>query len=240
MKTKKFFYTEQVYEYDIEACYYNLMKSIGLNISNINFENKEVRNREIGILQRENPSLSIVLDNASKNIVNYYIMRNNLDDDSILLIQKDGFLTNKKLEYIDDIHPIRIKTYYSKTIFSLHDKSYLGIKTLGGVDVKGIINKPDSLDFYNKFETLNYNSISSLINSINEYRKFILSTTKLEFFLFKTDEDDIYKTKLINGDIIKLKRNSFKLLNHKDVDKEYLWENYIWKFIEPIVLSINI
>ena len=67
-----------LFSYDFSACAYNILKSIGWDLSNIDFDDKKKRNIQIGLLQKDNPRLAKFLLNSINNLVNHYFIINDI------------------------------------------------------------------------------------------------------------------------------------------------------------------
>jgi len=210
-----------LFSYDFSACAYNILKSIGWDISNINFNNKEERNIQIGLLQRDNPRLATFLLSSITNLVNHYFTINDVKKDNLIIRARDGFIINKKIKIIDDTMPIDLRSIISKMVISTDRKKYLAIHNNGLVEVKGIKNKTIDVSFYNLFKNLEFSTKRSLLLGLEKMRQTILNSDNILWFTIK--EGDNYNIPIIGS----------------EVDKYFLWEEYIWPFARSILIHCN-
>ena len=89
---------KDLYLYDIEACHYNLVKKLGLDISELDENDKTSRNIQIGKMMRKNPRLTSVLRNTTRSIIDEYIRKNNIQEDEIVIRQYDGMILTRGLQ----------------------------------------------------------------------------------------------------------------------------------------------
>ena len=114
-------FLNNVYSYDISACHYNILKSMNYDISNIEKDDKLKRNTQIGILMRDNPKLTSVIRSTTESLINEYILRNKIPEDSIVIRQYDGFMSLKPLKITTDQYlPIDLQSIFSVFIISFH------------------------------------------------------------------------------------------------------------------------
>ena len=107
-------FLRDIYLYDIQACHFQILKKLNINISHIDPNDKEKRNIQIGLLQKNNPNLVSVLRKMTESTIDEYIKENNLDPENIICRQYDGLLVNKKLQITDSYlnFPLRKKFDY--------------------------------------------------------------------------------------------------------------------------------
>ena len=72
------FVLTNLFQYDFSACGYNILKNSGFDISNIEYFDKKKRNIQIGLLQRDNPSLAGFLASSIENLIDFYLKENNI------------------------------------------------------------------------------------------------------------------------------------------------------------------
>ena len=124
INTKKFFISD-VYSYDISACHYKILESMGFDVSQLERNDKIKRNIAIGKMMGENPVISSMLRQTTESLISEYINRNGLEEEDILIRQYDGFLTQKILSDTDQYLPLELKDIFTKKKISI-----LKIKTL--------------------------------------------------------------------------------------------------------------
>ena len=226
-----------LFSYDFSACAYNLLKSIGWDLSNINYDNKEERNIQIGLLQRDNPRLAKFLLNSITNLVNHYFVINDITKDNLVVRARDGFIIKKKMNILDHTMPIDLRSVISKFIISTDRKKYLAIHMNGDVEVKGIKNKTIDVSFYNLFKNLDFSTKRSLLIGLERMRQTILDSENILWFSTKDEKN--YNVPIIGSGILKLNKASLHLIDSEEIDKHFLWEEYIWPFARPILIHCS-
>ena len=112
-------FLNNVYSYDITACHYNILKSLNIDVSKINKENKLERNIQIGKMMKYNSNLTNVIRNTTESLIDEYILRNKISDDNIIIRQYDGFITTKPLVLTTTQYlPIELQSIFSVFIIS--------------------------------------------------------------------------------------------------------------------------
>ena len=96
-------FLNQVYSYDISQCHYSILKSLGFNLENINENDKETRNTQIGLLMRDNPRITSVLRDITNSTISEYLVRNDISPEDLIIRQYDGIII-KRLLNITDYH----------------------------------------------------------------------------------------------------------------------------------------
>lgn len=226
-----------VFSYDFSACAYNVLKSIGWDLSKIDYDNKEKRNIQIGLLQKENPRLAKFLLDSINNLVNHYFAINKITNGDLIIRARDGFIIKKKMGILDRTMPIDLRSIISKMIISTDRNKYLAIHTNGDVEVKGIRNKTVDTSFYNLFRNLEFSTKRSLLYGLEIMRQSILNSENVLWF--STMDEDGYNVPIIGSGILKLKRSSLHLVDPNEIDKWFLWEEYIWPFARSILIHCN-
>lgn len=225
-----------LFEYDFSACNYRILKNIGWDLSKINFEDKEQRNIQIGYLQRDNPELSAFLRNSVNGLIDHYIFENNINEDEIILRQFDGITLSKRMSKLNTSMPIDLRRIISKMIISHDRKKWLTIDE--NVVVKGVSNLPIDTSFYNYFKHLDYGNRNTLSNQLESLRKKIFHSPKLDWYMFKENEDDLYSIPIKNEGFIIFRSSTLSIVKTEDLDHNFLWNEYIWPFIEPILVQL--
>jgi len=227
-----------LFNYDFSACAYNILKSIGWNLEGVDFQNKERRNIQIGLLQRDNPRLSTFLLDSITNLVDRYLMINNISrDDDLIVRARDGFIVTKDLKILDQSMPIDLRNTISKMIISSDRKKYLAINTDGSIDVKGIRNKTVDISFYSLFRNLEFTTKRKLLIGVEMMRQSVLDSNNVMWFTIF--DGDAYQIPIIGSGILKLNRASLKLIEPEEIDKLFLWEEYIWPFARSILIHCH-
>ena len=227
-----------LFSFDFSSCSYNILKSIGWDLSNIDSDNKNKRNVQIGLLQRENPRLTEFILNSIDGLVDHYFYINNIKDENIIVRARDGFIITKNLTIIDSSMPIDLRGTFSKMIISYDRTKYLAIHTNGKVEVKGIKNKTFDSSFYILFRNLDFSTKKGLLVGVERIRQAILKSNKIEWFV-REDEKNSFLVPIIGSGLLKLNKSSLKLVDCDEIDKYFLWEQYIWPFARSILIHCS-
>ena len=207
-------------------------------MSNINFEDKKIRNIQLGLLQKDNPKLSKYLIDSVNDLVNSYFSLNNIQYDDVILRARDGFFITKKLEKTNHTMPIDFRGIVSKLIISADRCKYLAIYSNSNVEIKGISKKIVDCSFYNLFRNLNFGTKKGLLLGLENMRKSILNSENIMWFSGK-GEGDIYHVPIINEGLLRLSRSAISMIDSSEVDKQFLWEEYVWPFAKSILIHCH-
>jgi hypothetical protein len=225
----------QCYEYDFTACGYRILKNIGWDLSGIDFENKEKRNIQIGLIQRDNPKIARFIHDSVNSLIDNYLIENNIGEDELILRQFDGVTVTKKFKILNSSLPIKLTSVISKLIISFDRKKWMKINDK--VVVKGLSHTPIDCSFYNLFQNLNFTNKKILVDQLETIRINIYKYPKIEWFVFE-DEDDTFSVPIIDEGFLSFRRSSLSILKKSDLDCRYIWSEFVWPFIESIILTI--
>ena len=229
-------FLRDVYYYDIEACHYQIIKKYGLDISQLDKDNKEQRNIQIGKMMRDNPRLSKELREITTSIISEYLTRNKIKEDEVISRQYDGFITTKKL-YKTNLDPIPIKesNYNLMLIASTRDRyiAYNGSQSI----LKGIPNRYKEMDkFLASILDTNFLSKSAIFTSLENLKNKVLNSSNWKLYFIDQDEK--------NGNVVfnkygqlTVSKSVAKLMELEDVNKSWYFEYYIRPFTEAIVME---
>ena len=224
-----------LFSYDFTSCSYNILKSIGWDLSKIDKENKIKRNIQIGLLQRDNPRLTEFILNSIDDLVNSYFDINKIKNEDVIIRARDGFIITKSLSIIDSTMPIDLRGTISKMVISYDRTKYLAIHTDGKVEVKGIRSKTLDSSFYILFRNLNFSTKRGLLIGIERLRQSILKSDRVKWFV-REQEDKSYLVPIIGSGLLKLNKSSLRLVDTDEIDKQFLWDEYIWPFARSILI----
>ena len=213
-----------------------ILQNSGWDVSSLEVEDKVKRNIQIGYLQKNNPRLSKYLHEETNRIINYYLTSNGIDRSELITLQKDGFISQKKITHNKTSIPIDFKYGILRIIINLDRSAFLIIKDNNEVEVKGVRDKPIGIDFYNLFRFIDFNSAKAVVRSIENMRKVVFSSENIEWFS-KMDENGAYVIPIKDQGIIKLNSSVLDVIDIEDIDRSILWEEYIWPFCRPIILT---
>jgi hypothetical protein len=212
-----------------------MLKSIGWDMSNIEYNNKEVRNIQIGLLQRDNPKLSKFIMDNTRQLIDFYIEENKLENIDVVIRQRDGIITKKKLSVTNITMPIELRGIISHLIISMTRKEWLIIYNDGKIDVKGIKDKPVDISFYELFSHIDFLSQKNVITSIDNIRTQILTSKNIWWFTKK--DGDEFVVPFFREGIMRFPRSTVLSVDIGDVEKLFIWEEYVWPFAQSLLIE---
>jgi len=229
-------FLNQVYSYDISHCHYSILKNLGFNLSNINESNKEERNKQIGIMMRDNSKITSVLRDITNSIINNYITLNEISDDDLIIRQYDGFITKKFLKKTDLYLPLELRNIFEVFISSIERNKFIA-KDKNEYSIKGISHKYEEMNnIYKKILNINYMDKVSIFKSLQRIKEEILESDNVLLFCIPT-EDEKYNVFLKDLGEIEISHTTANILNMDDIDKLKYFNYYIRPFTESIVLE---
>jgi len=108
-----------IYFYDIESCHYQVLSSLGYDLSHIDQSDKLKRNTQIGLMMRDNPRITKILRNITTSTIDSYLKLNKVHENEIILRQYDGVILTKRLYQTDQFIPLPLRAIYSLFISSV-------------------------------------------------------------------------------------------------------------------------
>jgi hypothetical protein len=228
---------KQLYEYDVVACHYNILKGLNWDVSNIPIDDKLERNITIGKLQAQYPQLKSYLKTLTNGVLDHYIRKNNIEQKDIIVREKDGIITQVPMNINDDTILLDFKHTISKLIIAPNRKTYLKITDEGKYEIKGMANKPVDCSFYDLLTKLNFTDKNKLIIGLEKLRTLYLKSNKIEWFLIKIPAG--YKIKLKGNNELIINSLNIKYLDVDELDKEEFWKTYVWPFVESILIDLR-
>jgi hypothetical protein len=235
INTKKFFLSD-VYSYDISACHYRILESMGFNVSVLDKDNKEKRNIAIGKIMGENQVISSMLRTTTESLISEYIKRNGLEEDDILIRQYDGFLTKKLLYETDKYLPLQLKETFQKMIVSINKDKYIATNEKSTI-VKGVANNYSGIEiFFKELLDINFVSKNEIFNCLKKIKDGFSNCKDVNVFSIPYDETFnmvIFKT---YGQI-KVSKQVSKMIEHNDIDKQKYYDIYLKEFVQGIIID---
>lgn len=208
------------------------MSGIDWDFYDIDLSDKTERNIEIGKAQINNENLSAFLIETITNLLNYYKRKNNLQDDQIIITQRDGMIVTKELEITTGLMQLDFRGKIDLLVITPDRRKFLSVEG-EDISVKGITNYYPKLDaVYQKFTRLNFVNKTALFSQLDAIRSTVLKMEDKEFFMIPIDTDLAIQTP--SGPIITSGSNTFSL---KDLDKMKYYNHYFREFIESIFLE---
>lgn len=223
--------------YDFQSCYYNILKTLGWDMSEIPAENKLARNIALGKIQKGNPELSRFLIASSGNLIDFYINRNQIKENDIVVRQKDGVVLRKSLKVNDETMPLDLRGTISKMIFNLRRTSYLSVFSDGKVSVKGIRDKTIDTSYYTLFRNLNFSTRATLVRSLSAIRRIILNGDNPFWYTRENTKDGSFIISIKDLGPIKLSKSAIKtMIDINEVEKEFVWNDLVWPFAQSVLI----
>jgi len=234
------FINDNIFLYDIRSCYYRILKNI-LNIDIGQWKDKAERNIKIGLLFKENPDIQKEVVKINKDSMINFIKENNLSDNDILFIERDGLAIKKyvgKQKFDDRIWP-EFREHYKITIRSLDKKNSYILLNNDKAILKGAKYKTVGIERYL------YETIHKLL-SMN-YENMFKKMNKLRLEYFNNDDIDLFKIPVKEGYKILLKNNQTLTirdehnLNFKNlpIDKYVYYKEHVEGFIKSMIYELR-
>lgn len=227
-----------VYLYDIEACHYTIMKKLGLDLTGIDKENKLERNIQIGKLMRKNPRLTSTLRNTTNSVIDEYILRNNLKEDDIILRQYDGIIITKTLKETNIQHiPLNIRNHYQIFISSIDRTKYIAFDSSQETTIKGIPFRYIEIDnIYKQICKINYANKESIFRNLQRIKDKIMTSENPRMFGIPS-KNGLFNIFLKTYGEIEISKQTLKIIDTNDIDKERYFKFYIEPFTKSIVVE---
>lgn len=225
-----------LYLYDIEACHYNIMKQLGLDISELNENEKTERNIKIGQMMRKNPRLTSVLRNTTSSIIDEYIRRNKILDDEIVIRQYDGMILTRGLSetHVGNI-PLNRRKFYQIFIASIDRSKYISLDSTGKVSIKGVPYRYHHIDsIYEKICKLNFAKKGAIFRGLQAIKDSFLNSTDSKLFgvPLKNGKFNVF---LHRYGEMQVSEQTLKIMDTDDIDKQRYFDFYIIPFTKSIV-----
>jgi hypothetical protein len=227
------------FEYDFSSCHYDILESIGWDLGNIQRGDKLKRNIAIGMEKRKYQDMSRYLESATSDMIDFYLTNNVIEKNNIILRQKDGIITNKYIEMTDLTKELKFIGPISRLIFSTDKRKWLILYSNGRYNVKGFGKRFYDKSFYNLFWKLNYSSPRALCRGIDNMRREICYNGKKSWHVFYLDSDGKPSIPLKNRGFIKTNQSALSSIQDEDIDKNYLWDEYVWCFAESVLYTFS-
>ncbi len=227
-----------IYLYDIEACHYTIMKKLGFDLSEIDKDDKLKRNIQIGQMMRKNPKLTSALRSTTNTLIDEYILRNNIQDDDIVIRQYDGIIITKRLHEtnIQEV-PLNMRNYFEIFIISYDRKMYIACDNYKKFSIKGVPFRYDKMDqIYKKICQINFANKTSIFKSLQRLKYDFLNSTDATLFGIPI-KGDKYNVYLKGYGEIEISKQTLKIMDTDDIDKQRYFNFYITPFTKSIVIE---
>lgn len=227
---------KDIYLFDIEACHYNIMKQLGMDISELDENDKTQRNIMIGKMMQQNPKLTSILRTTTTSIIDEYLRRNNIKDDEIVIRQYDGVILTKALTetHIGSIPLIKRKNY-KIFIASIDRKKYIAEDTYEGrLSIKGVPYKYQEMnEIYSKLCKLNFGKKGAIFRGMQNIKESFLNSKNCKLFGIPL-KNGKYNIFLLKYGEMQVSVQTLNIMDPDDIDKNWYFNFYIIPFTKSI------
>ena len=232
-------FLRNVYSYDISSCHYRLMEKMGFDISDIDQENKEKRNIQIGKRIKDSPILGEILRETTNNLISEYLTRNDIKEEEVVIRLYDGFICTKKLKETTKYIQIDLRSIYQYMVTSVDRLRYIALDTNNNAVIKGLANRYPEMDkVLEELLRINFNSKNQIFKSLQDIKNKILSSDNEKLFCIPVTEDKYSVFFKGYGQLI-IGKSSIRMLDTDEIDKEKYFNLYVRPFTESIVLEFK-
>lgn len=227
---------KDLYFYDIVSAFPTIMQTQGYDFKDVDLDNKEERNIYIGRQQLKHKNLSLFLNDSIKDLTNFYLNHNEIDDDDVVYRQKDGFIIKKPLAKNNLYIEMKLRYIIDIMFIDIHRQSMITFNEFGDMEVKGVRNNYKRLeDIYRKFGNLDFYNKRTLMLQLEDIKNSVVeSTDKSLFGVNAEDGSNIFILK--NNKSIRTFDLDFVEL--EDIDKVKYFNVFFKPFIDSILMEI--
>ncbi len=228
-------FLRDIYSYDIVSCHYTILENLGIDVGELNKDDKLGRNIQIGLAMKSNPKLTHVLRSVTESTISEHIRRNNLKDEEIILRQYDGIITTRPLkEKVDEYIPLELRSMIQHMIISIERDMYIsfdGNKTI----TKGIPhNYPKMEQVYNKIARINFLNKLSIFSSMQKIKDEIMTSQDPLLYAIPVEKEKSLVFLLQYGET-QMANSTAKIMDPDDVDRRKYYNFYIRPFFKSLV-----
>lgn len=228
-------FLQDVYSYDITACHYSILKKSGFDVSNINFENKEERNIQIGKLMRDNDRMSSLLRNTTNSVIDVYLKNSNIEPEDLITRQYDGVITSKPIKNSNSFLDLQLKAIYNVFIISIDRNKYIATNYKEYI-FKGISNRYDGIDYiFKKIMNINFASKHVIFEGLKEIKYEMLNSKN--HLLYCIPSENNFNIILKDFGQTEISKSISRLFNLDDLNREWYFNHYIRPFTESITIE---
>jgi len=232
-------FLRDIYLYDITSCHYSILENAGFDVSFLEKDNKKKRNIQIGMLMRDNSKYTSLLHNTTNSIINEYISINKLKDEEIVTRQYDGIIVTRPLNETSLTIKLELQSNIMIFISSFKRNSYISFDG-HNASIKGVSNRYPAVDsLYHQFlSTTNFINKSSVFKQMQKLKDLFLKSDNPNLFCIPSGDDSFIVYLKEFGDI-KISKQTSKILDTDDIDKEWYFNFYIKPFTQSLVLEFS-
>jgi hypothetical protein len=213
--------------YDISSCHYQIIKRLGFDVSKIPIDDKLERNKQIGIMMKENNRLINILRSITESTISEYLLENNIKENDIIIRQYDGFLTPKKVSRKNLHLPLDERPTIQHMIISIDRRKYISIDINNKVSIKGVPFKYNKINnIFAKLIRTNFAIKSQIFSNLQKIKEEILYSNDSGLYCIPTTEGKSNVFLRGYGET-QISNNIIKMLDTKDIDKQKYFDFYI-------------
>lgn len=227
-----------IYSYDISACHYNILKKYGFDLSDINKDDKITRNIQIGQMMKSNPKITSLLRNTTNSLIDDYINKNGIEEDDIVIRQYDGMIITKILT-ITDIGgmPLDLRHHFEIFISSINRQMYIASASNGDIKIKGVPHRYDEMnEIYRKICKINFLAKESIFRNLQKIKDQFINSNNPYLFGVPVSDEKVNVFLKEYGEL-EISKNTLKIIDIKDIDKEKYFSAYIEPFTKSIIFE---
>lgn len=222
-----------LYSYDIQSAHASILQKQNFDFKDIDLENKTQRNIFIGQQQIGNENLSQFLIESVDSLVKYYLQENDISDDEIIIVQKDGCILKRMLDNNDDFIELKYRGYIDFLIFTPDRKKYLYLSD-GKIIVKGMPHFYDELNkVYQLFANISFYDKSFLFEQLENIKQEFLNSDNKKLFLIPKEEKS-FVISTYKGDI---ETKDTEMISMNQINRDRYFSHYIKDFLNSIFLE---
>ncbi len=227
---------KDVYLYDIPSCHYVIMEKMGFDMSCVPKDDKLERNKQIGLMMRENPKITSMLRNITESTISEYLTRNDIGEDELILRAYDGVITTKMMtETTTQYVPIALRGMFDTLIISSDRQRYIGWS--GKTVIKGISHRYDRMDqMFTKLVKINFAKKRHIFESLQKIRDQVVEGTDIYMYCIPVKENK-FNIFLKEYGETEISKGIANMLDVSDIDKERYYDFYLRSFCESITLE---
>ena len=226
---------KDIHVYDIEACHYTILNNLGFDLRDIDPNDKLGRNIKIGQMMRDNPRLTWLLRTTTESIINDYIVKNNIQENEIVIRQYDGIIVTRQLGCTNIGHiPLERRRTFNTFLSSIDRRKFIAKDNNLEYSIKGISHRYHKIDKIYK-DLCNIATIEKgpMLTRLQKIRDLFFNSEDTELFGIPTKNDKFIIFLKGYGEL-EISKSTLRIMDTEDVDRE----RYFKFFIEPFSKSI--
>ena len=230
-------FLRDVYLYDITACHYTILQQMNIDVPNVDPNDKLQRNIQIGLMMRDNPSLTSLLRNVTISTVSEYLLRNNISDDDIIIRQYDGVIVTKLLKVTtDQFLPLDLQSTFQVFLISSDRTRYIAFDGQKNI-IKGVPYRYPGMDeMFGKILRLNYINKTAIFKGLQRIKDEIFESTDPSLFCIQKGENK-YSVFLKTFGETEISETLADHMDTAEIDRNKYYDFYIRPFAESICLE---